>query len=143
SSLFEEIARNTAELFNEAGFDMIYLDALDGEDVIAGPQAGWYYGSKFVFDIWKHLKRSVLMEMSTFHHHLWYVRSRYVALDTPNRGYKRFIDLHCAEPTYGLPGHLGWWSIQTWNRARSQTDCVGAQVEPTFSDDIEYLCSKC
>ena len=32
-----------------------------------------------------------------------------------------------------LPGLLGWWAVQTWQ---------GAQTEPTFPDDIEYLCSK-
>ena len=37
------------------------------------------------------------MEMSTFHHHLWCVRSRYCAWDHPNRSHKRFIDLHIAE----------------------------------------------
>ncbi len=134
STLFEEVARKTAELFNDAGFDMIYLDALDGEGIIGGADAGWHYGSKFVFDIWKHLKRPALQEMSTFHHHLWYVRSRYVALDFPNRGYKHFIDAHVAAPTHGLPGHLGWWNVQTWK---------GAQIEPTFSETIEYLCGKC
>jgi len=33
-----------------------------------------------------------------------------------------------------LPGHLGWWAVKTWS---------GPQGEPTFSDDIEYLCCKC
>jgi hypothetical protein len=32
-----------------------------------------------------------------------------------------------------LPLHLGWWGNQTWNPP---------QVEPTFPDDIEYLCCK-
>ena len=78
------------------------------------------------------------MEMSTFHHHLWYVRSRMGAWDHPTRGHKRFIDIHCqansALKRMFLPGHLGWWAVKTW---------TGIQGEPTFADDIEYLCGKC
>jgi len=66
------------------------------------------------------------------------VRSRMGAWDHPNRGHKRFIDIHC-QANAGLrrmflPGHLGWWAVKTWS---------GIQDEPTFSDDIEYLCAKC
>ena len=32
STLFSEVAAKTAETFNECGFDMMYLDALDGDD---------------------------------------------------------------------------------------------------------------
>ncbi len=138
SDLLAELARKTAEMFNEAGFDMIYLDALDGEGIIAGGAAGWHYGSKFAFEIARHLKRPALMEMSTFHHHLWYLRSRYVAWDHPNRGYKPFIDLHSQANDEAsrmfLPGHQGWWRVRTWS---------GAQFEPTYPDDIEYLLCKC
>ena len=140
STLFTEVAARTAEMFNECGFDMIYLDALDGEDVLGG-DFGWYYGSKFVFELCNRLKRPALMEMSTFHHHLWYVRSRMGAWDHPNRSYKQFIDVHCAtnEATQRmfLPAHLGWWAVIT--------DPGGnvTQTERTYPDDIEYLMCKC
>ena len=138
STLFAEVAARTAEAFNEGGFDMMYMDALDGEDVIGGRENGWHYGSKFVFEIWKRLKKPSLMEMSTFHHHLWYVRSRMGAWDHPTRSHKRFIDVHRAANEgcrrMFLPDHLGWWAFKTW---------PGAQGEPTFADDIEYLCGKC
>jgi hypothetical protein len=138
STLFSEVAARTAETFNECGFDMIYLDALDGEDILGGAENGWHYGSKFAFEIWKRLKKPALMEMSTFHHHLWFVRSRLEAWDHPRRSHKRFIDLHCAAngetARMFLPGELGWWAVLTW---------AGPQVEPTFADDIEYLCGKC
>ncbi|MFH1008515.1 MAG: hypothetical protein V1800_13600 [Candidatus Latescibacterota bacterium] len=137
STLFEEVAARTAQVFNECGFDMIYLDALDGEDILGGPENGWHYGSKFVFDLWKRLNKPALMEMSTFHHHLWFVRSRMGAWDHPVRSHKKFIDLHCATNQdcrrMFLPAHLGWWALKTWS---------GAQGDPTFSDDIEYLCGK-
>lgn len=137
STLLTEVAAKTAELYNDCGFDMIYLDALDGEDVFAGPENGWHYGSKFTFEICRRLHRPALMEMSTFHHHLWFVRSRMGAWDHPSRGHKRFIDIHCQANEscrkMFLPANLGWWSFKTWN---------GAQGEPTYADDIEYLCAK-
>ncbi len=137
STMLDEVAARTAQTFNECGFDMMYLDALDGEDILGGAENGWHYGSKFVFALWQRLERPALMEMSTFHHHLWYVRSRMGAWDHPTRSHKKFIDIHCAANEDGrrmfLPMHLGWWAIKTW---------TGPQGEPTFADDIEYLCGK-
>lgn len=138
TTLFQEVAAKTAEAFNRCGFDMIYLDALDGEDILGGPENAWHYGSSFVYEIWKRLERPALMEMSTFHHHLWAVRSRLGAWDHPARSHKRFIDLHCegnrANQRMFLPSQLGWWAFKTW---------TNPQGEPTFPDDIEYLMAKC
>jgi hypothetical protein len=137
STLFEEVAAKTADLYNEAGFDMIYLDALDGGDTVAGRENSWHYESKFTFEIARRLRRPAIMEMSTFHHHLWYVRSRMGAWDHPNRSHKKFIDIHCqANAGLGrqfLPGNLGWWALKTWQ---------GPMGEPTHADDIEYLAGK-
>lgn len=157
--LFAEIARRTAEIVDQANFDGIYFDAIDGSDILAGAENFWYYGGKFVIEVAKHLKRPVGMEMSSMIHHWWHYRSRWQAWDRPNRGYKRFIDIHLAsiksdEYEHGLwrghtplidklasaengglllPLFLGWWGHQTWNPP---------QVEPTFTDDIEYLACK-
>jgi len=137
STLLADVAAATARTFNECGFDMIYLDALDGEDILGGGENAWHYGSKFVFELWRRLDHPALMEMSTFHHHLWCVRSRMGAWDHPTRSHKRFIDIHCAANADGarmfLPMHLGWWAAKTW---------TGPQGEPTFADDFEYLCGK-
>ncbi len=138
TTLFAEVAAKSAEAFNRCGFDMIYLDALDGEDIFDGWEYGWHYGSKFAFELYKRLEKPALMEMSTFHHHLWYVRSRMGAWDHPTRSHKKFIDIHVAANENNkrmfMPSQLGWWAIKTWDGARS---------EPTFTDDIEYLCAKC
>ncbi len=138
STLYTEVAAKTAEAFNAGGFDMIYLDALDGSDIFAGAENAWYYQSKFMFEIWKRLKKPALQEMSTFSHHLWLVRSRMGAWDHPNRCHKRFVDLHCEANgdllRMFMPGHLGWWAVKTWG---------DMQDEPTYADDIEYLCGKC
>ena len=137
TTMLADVAAATARTFNECGFDMMYLDALDGEDILGGGENAWHYGSKFVFELWKRLDHPALMEMSTFHHHLWYVRSRMGAWDHPTRSHKRFIDIHNAANADGyrmfLPMHLGWWAVKTW---------TGPQGEPTFGDDMEYLCGK-
>lgn len=138
TTLLAQVAQSTADMFNECGFDMIYLDALDGEGILGGSENAWHYGSQFVFDIFARVKKAPLMEMSTFHHHLWYVRSRMGAWDHPTRSHKEFIDIHCEsnlenERMY-LPGELGWWSVRAF---------TGAQGEPTYLDDMEYLMCKC
>ncbi len=138
SPLFTEVIARTAKAYNEGGFDMIYLDALDGSDILGGGQYAWYYGSKFVFELAKRLNKPALFEMSTFHHHLWYVRSRMGAWDAPTRGHRPFIETHrqanreCGR--FFLPAHLGWWAVFGWQ---------GIQPERTFPETIEYLCSRC
>ncbi len=141
STLLAEVAARTAETYNACGFDMIYLDALDGADVLdlhGGGRFAWHYSARFTYEICKRLKRPALMEMSTFFHHLWCVRSRYCAWDHPNRNYKRFVDIHRLDNEDSfrmfLPGELGWWALKNW---------TGPQVEPTYADDIEYLMTKC
>ncbi len=137
TTMLAEVAASTADAFNQCGFDMIYFDALDGEDILGGPQWGWHYGAKFVYEVWQRLNKPALIEMSTFHHHLWCVRSRLCAWDHPTRSHKRFIDMHVADNENSrrifLPGELGWWALKNW---------TGPQGEPTLADDIEYLMTK-
>jgi hypothetical protein len=157
--LFNEIARNTAKIVNENNFDGIYFDAIDGSDILDGQCAAWYYGTKFIFEVAKYLEKPVGMEMSTMFHSWWHYRSRWQAWDTPRRGFKKFVDIHISsiktnEPEHGwwrgdtslihkfaplengslfFPFQLGWWLNFTWDPP---------QTEPTFVDDIEYLCCK-
>jgi len=135
STLFEEIARNHAEIVNSCGFDGIYLDAIDGSSILRGPDECWYWADTFVFEIQKHLKKPVGMEMSAMWHHFWQYRTRWQAWDYPQRGHKRFIDIHADSVNGGLllPLHLGWWNFQHFNPP---------QVEPTYPDVIEYLGAK-
>lgn len=142
STLLSEVAFNTADTFNACGFDMIYLDALDGEAILGGADLAWHYGSKFVFEIARRLERPALFEMSTFHHHLWFVRARMGAWDHPGRAHKRFVDVHAAANASGtgnfLPMNLGWWAVQAWKEGSA-----ALWNEPTFPDDIAYLMTKC
>ncbi|MGA2863868.1 MAG: hypothetical protein ABSF95_05220 [Verrucomicrobiota bacterium] len=132
SPLFAEIAANHAEVVNCCDFDGIYLDAIDGASILRGGDECWYWADKFVFEIQKRLKKPVGMEMSAMWHHFWQYRTRWQAWDYPQRGHKRFIDLHAQALNGGLllPLHLGWWNFQSFNPP---------QVEPTFPDVLECL----
>jgi len=135
SSLFEEIAANHADVVNRCGFDGIYLDAIDGSSILRGGDEVWYWGNKFVVEIQKRLKKPVGMEMSSMWHHFWQYRTRWQAWDYPQRGHKRFVDLHAQEVNGGLllPLHLGWWGFQSFNPP---------QIEPTYPDVMENLGAK-
>lgn len=137
SPLFLEVVQRTADLYNACGFDMLYLDALDGADILAGPENAWHYSAKFVYELTRRLAKPPVMEMSTFSHHLWCVRSRMQAWDCPARAAKQFVDCHVAQNRQWknafLPTHLGWWGVFQWN---------GIQPERSMPDDLEYLCAK-
>ncbi|MBN2316520.1 MAG: hypothetical protein JXM79_21510 [Sedimentisphaerales bacterium] len=135
SSLFEEIARNHAQIVNECDFDGIYLDAIDGSSILRGSEECWYWADKFLFEIQTHLNKPVGMEMSAMWHHFWQFRTRWQAWDYPRRGHKRFIDVHAASVNGSLllPLHLGWWNFQEFDPP---------QAEPTYPDVIEYLGAK-
>lgn len=137
SDLFVEVAARTADVFNYCGFDMIYLDALDGSDILAGGEYAWHYAAKFVFELNRRLARPALFEMSTFMHHLWFVRSRMGAWDVPARAPQRFIDIHAAANTESarifMPSNLGWWGVFGWSPV---------QPERSFPEDIDYLCTR-
>ncbi len=137
SDLFTEVAQKTADLYNACGFDMLYLDALDGVGILAGGENGWHYSAKFACEVARRLDRPAVMEMSTFSHHLWTLRSRMEAWDCPARGVKDYADLHVLRnlrwKSAFLPTHLGWWATFEWK---------GVQPERSFLDDLEYVCAK-
>ncbi len=132
ASLFTEVAANHAEVVNRCDFDGIYLDAIDGSSILRGGDECWYWADKFVMEIQKRLKKPVGMEMSAMWHHFWQYRTRWQAWDYPQRGHKRFVDLHAQAVNSGLllPLHLGWWNFQSFNPP---------QIEPTYPDVIECL----
>ncbi len=170
TALFNEVARRHAEIVNHCGFDGIYFDAIDGAAVLGGEENFWYYGSKFIFEVVKHLERPVGMEMSSMSHHWWHYRSRWQAWDRAVRGYKRFIDIHLASIKASglfLPDEINSneWEHGRWPGHSPLIDKYAGvkngqillplhlgwwgnqnwsppQIEPTFRDDIEYLGCK-
>lgn len=136
SSLFVRVAQQTAKVADENHFGGLYFDAIDGSDILGGGENAWYYGTKFIFEVARHLKRPIGMEMSAMWHHFWHYRTRWQAWDKPVRGQKRFIDLHLSAIKSNntmLPLHIGWWENKTWDPP---------QTERSFTDQIDYLGAK-
>ncbi|MFA6929186.1 MAG: hypothetical protein WCT05_02585, partial [Lentisphaeria bacterium] len=114
--LFHKVAQNTADCFNECGFDAIYFDALEGVNTLEGSIFLFYYSTKFVYEVAKRLHKPAGMEMSSMFHNLWYVRSRMGAWDRPSRAQKKFLDRHAevnraSQQNTLLPQNLGWWYL--------------------------------
>jgi hypothetical protein len=140
SELFYKVIDETAKTYNECGFDMMYMDALDGSDVIdlkGGGKFAWYYGAKFTYELVRRLDKAPLMEMSTFGHHLWAVRSRMGAWDACQRAPHSFADIHVLSNSewqdHFLPTNLGWWGIFPWS---------GVQPKRSLPEDVEYISAK-
>lgn len=139
SPLFTRVAELTAAMYDDCGFDMMYMDALDGDDIFAGGEFSWHYGSKFVFEVVRRVKKPPILEMSTMHHHLWYVRSRLGAWDCPTRAHKIFLDSHNAsniamKNASLLPQNIGWW---VYGKTDENDISLATRM---FSDDYAYLC---
>ncbi|MBX3176353.1 MAG: hypothetical protein KF886_03250 [Candidatus Hydrogenedentes bacterium] len=137
STLLAEVAARTAEVYNYCGFEMIYLDALDGADLLAGGLNAWHYAGKFVEELNARLDRPALFEMSMMDHHQWRFRSRMGAWDVPARGMRRLADIHARANEEAarvfMPSNLGWSGVFTWHPV---------QPERTFPEDIEHLLAR-
>ncbi|MHB1152443.1 MAG: hypothetical protein ACYCWE_16960 [Eubacteriales bacterium] len=142
SELFYRIAQNTAKAYNEGGFNMIYLDALDGLASFDEQGFAWYYAAAFVAEILKYCVRPPLIEYSTMYPSIWSARSRMGAWDVGIAGHKRYLSLHAASneeycDAVFLPSQLGWY---TFHPAALMGDTfANAQVKTLYEDDIDYL----
>ncbi len=95
SDLYLQIARNIAKTYNEGGFSMIYLDALDGVyQHCDRDEEGWYYAALFTFEVLKHCNTTPLIEYATMRPSLWLARGRIGAYDYPFRSYRNFNKEH-------------------------------------------------
>jgi hypothetical protein len=140
ADLFERVIDKTAETYNYCGFDMMYMDALDGSDVVdlkGGGKFGGHYAARFTHQLFRRLKKPPLMEMSTFGHHLWVVRSRMGAWDACQRAPQTFADIHMLSnrvwQRHFLPTNLGWWGVFNYS---------GVQPKRSLTEDVEYICAK-
>ena len=144
SPLFLEIARETARTYNEGGFGMIYLDALDGTHaMVEDKELIWYYDTLFVNEIIRNCVEPPLMEYSTMNANLWLARSRMGAWDSAHRGYRQFFDKHfesnrqSADAAY-LPGQIGWLAMAP----AAGDERPGFQRQTLFPEDVHYLGAK-
>ncbi|MBP3692236.1 MAG: hypothetical protein J6I80_03210, partial [Clostridia bacterium] len=143
SNLFFEIARNTADFYNECDFDAFYIDAIDGAGQFDGEEFSWYYGVVFANEVFKYIKKPCVFNCCygpQYPGH-WFARTLMGAFDTPSRGYRDFTDVHVdfnskyAEKM-GLVGELGWWQLYPYGQP------VNYHLKVMWHEDIEYLMSK-
>lgn len=148
SELYLEVARRTAETYNACGFDMMYLDAIDGTSCLKKTDAGfpehdlsWYYANRFVSEIMRCANREPILEMSAMWHHMWFYRSRMGAWDHSRRAHKTLLAEHNRSNLRSLrrsflPQNYGWWCY-------GKTDPSDpVQVQRMYLDDYEYFASR-
>ena len=142
SPLFLEIAHNTAKAYNEGGFSMIYLDAMDG--MWKQTNKAWYYDALFTHEIIKNCKTDPIVEYADTPPSLWGAMGRPGAWDYPNRGYKGFNKLHvwynnkdCDD--CHLMAMMGWYNFYPQNLDQPGNYNLAYH----HFDDTEYVSSLC
>jgi len=140
SELFYQIARNIATAYNDGGFSMIYVDAIDGMGNHTKDTE--YYDAKFIHEIVRNCVKPPVIEYSAMCPSLWYARGRAGAYDVGRRGYKTFYDLHIEDNKKFMDRYytttLGWHHF-CW----MGDDCPpNYATKYQFSDDVEYLGTK-
>jgi len=141
SELFYEIARRSAQAYNEGGFRMFYLDAFDGiyrhctfhgtSDYL------WYYTASYVNEIIKHCDTSPMFEYSMITPAIWTARGRAGAWDHPTRSFKQWNDLHLNDNLKLVDRHytttMGWYNFFPTNNPANYL------YNYHFIDDVDYL----
>ncbi len=142
SELFLKIARDTAKAYNEGGYEMVYIDALDGisnqcrrdEDTTS------YYVAQFVHEILQWCDTVPIFECSIRRPSLWLARARVGNFDTPHRGFKLwnkgfhmsmnkdFMDMY-------MQPSLGWY----WFYPVADQYPGNAHTKYQHTDSVEYM----
>ncbi|MBQ5747080.1 MAG: hypothetical protein IIV81_03975, partial [Clostridia bacterium] len=139
SDLFLEIARLTAKAYNEGGFKMIYLDALDGLHHHCVKGEDWFWLAQFVCEILKYTNCDPVMEAATFMPSMYACRGRTGAWDTPYRGYRNWNLQHAEINLDAVDRYqtaiLGWYNYYP------TTDKYPANEHTKYhhTDSIEHL----
>lgn len=115
SELFYQVARNTADRYNKGGFEMIYLDALDGVwKNIDDREMHVYYGAAFIKEILQYCEKPPIIEFSFMNPAFWAGRGRLGAWDSCTVGYKQFNKAHENSNRQFLDRYaactLGWYN---------------------------------
>ncbi len=98
SELFYEVARRTANAYNEGGFEMIYLDGLESfvRRGLSDPDLRYYYYAEFIREVVSNCHDDPIIEYSSFVPSLWATRGRGGAVDHVTSGFKAFKNKHLA-----------------------------------------------
>ncbi len=140
SPLFFHIADLTAKSYNEGGFDMIYMDAIDGLNRHVPEEDIWYWFQMFTHRITSKCVRDPIFEFSSEAPQMWNARGRAGAWDTVHQGFRQFTDRHIKKNLENQENNfvttLGWYFFLT--------DCDNMLLRNTvcktlFKNDIDYL----
>ena len=139
SELFLEVARRTAKTYNEGGFKMIYLDALDSICSLTSRSEYWFYYAKFICELLKYCETDPIIEASDNNCSFWAARGRAGAWDPPARAYKGWNKLHTSSNKnlmeyYQVP-ILGWYDLYPPNK----NNIGNHHTKYQHTDDIDYL----
>ncbi len=145
SELFYHVADLTAKAYNDGGFSLIYIDAIDGlnRHIPEGTET-WYYFQKFVQRVLSQCKTDPIIEFSANATQVWNARGRYGAWDTANKSIKKFVNEHIKINKNYLATNniatLGWFEFFP------DDDPIGGMkntIQKTlFHDDLDYMGSQ-
>ena len=145
SELFYHVADLTAQAYNDGGFSLIYVDAIDGLNRHTPEgQETWYYFHKFTQRILSQCEKDPIIEFSSGASQTWNARGRYGAWDTPNRSIKKFVNEHIkTNKNYMATNNvatLGWFEFFT---DEIPTGGMRNTIEKTlFHDDLDFMGSQ-
>lgn len=141
SELFYQIARNTAKAYNEGGYTMLYVDALDGLWLsgVDREYETWFYAAAFTHEIIKNCNTYPLIEFAQFRPCLWNARGRVGAWDFPFREYKAWTNFHGDTVGAFMDSHLactlGWYNFYPLNDKYPGNECAKYH----HTDAVHYM----
>lgn len=139
SELFYNVAKWTAQAYNDGGFSYIDLDGLESMYYFCDEERYWYYLAEFVRTMLYDCEGTPVVDYSCMMPSIWNGRGREGATDTPYHGYKNFFLSHIAYNQTAqrdlLTGTLGWMSFCP-DAYEIYKNCV---VKTLFRDDIDLL----
>ena len=147
SELFYKVADTMANAYNEANFDMLYFDALDGmcydADFFELPEKAYhYYSQMYIQRVISQCKRTPVFESAAGSTQELNVRGRIGAHDISVRGIKMTVKSHTEQnlgrtKACNVVGTLGWF---TFFPDRDATFGMKNTIQKTiFHDDIDYV----
>ncbi len=142
SELFLQIARNTAKAYNEGGFTMIYIDAIDGLYSLDIDQ--YYYSALFVHEIIRNCDTEPTIEYAAPCGAIWCAMGRTGAWDAPWKGYRGFNKYHVVKNIQDadychLLGMMGWYSLYPQSDGYPSAQPGNYNTKYHHWDDTEYI----